>query len=618
MVASAHESPHRLVVSPGEIVLRDTRLVRIEARLSKSLARVLDLATGQREDVPLATLRGRTILTDSIQTDQHLESSRTCSVDEEDIAVSREQILSELLNGTGDWSSRVRAITTRYGVSRRTVYRWLARYRDVAAMSSLIPRKRGIASGTKRLDETRERLVNKLIEERYLSRSRPNVEELCRIVHRRCIVDGMKPVSRNAVRARVNKLDPKLVAQARHGRKSAQNRYANRPGHFPVDQILQSVQIDHALADIIVVDERDRLSIGRPWLTLAVDVFSRSILGFYVSLDSPAVTSIGLSLTHACLPKQPWLHARDLDLEWPMCGLPDVLRADNGKDFRSDALRRGCREHGIGLDFRPIATPHFGGHIERLVGSVMGRIHLLPGTTFSNPRERKDYPSEDKAAMTLREFEHWLAVEVSERYHRDRHRGLGATPLSVWEHAITRGAHQALPADPKRFRLSFLPLEYRQLQRGGIQLFNIHYWSDVLPTLVKRDDSFIVHYDPRDLSRIYVKAPDHSYVEVPYADIRRPPISVWELRAARRFLAQRGETRRNQERLFWAHDELTRIAAEAVTETRRVRRQRERRNAVARERDLEHGSVPPLASVIDYNKEPADLPTETWGPRSRP
>ena len=117
-----------------------------------------------------------------------------------------------------------------------------------------------------------------------------------------------------------------------------------------------------------------------------------------------------------------------------------------------------------------------------------------------------------------------------------------------------------------------------------------------------------MHYDPRDLSRIYVKAPDHSYVEVPYADIRLPPISVWELRAARRLLAQRGETRRNQERLFWAHDELTRIAAEAVTDTRRVRRQRERRNVVARERDLEHGSVPPVASVIDYNKEPARPP----------
>jgi putative transposase len=45
--------------------------------------------------------------------------------------------------------------------------------------------------------------------------------------------------------------------------------------------------------------------------------------------------------------------------------------------------------------------------------------------------------------MTLAEFEHWLAVEVSERYHRDRHRGIGATPLSVWEHAMSRGAPSA-------------------------------------------------------------------------------------------------------------------------------------------------------------------------------
>jgi putative transposase len=515
-------------------------------------------------------------------------------------------------------ASRVNTLTIKYGVSRSTIYRWLSRYRDVAAPSSLIPLPRGIAPGTKRLDDAREQLVNRVIDERYLTRSRANAEEICRIVHRRCVEGGLKPVSRNAVRARISRLDLKLVAQARHGRKSAQNRYAQRPGHFPVDRILQSVQIDHALADVIVVDERDRLSIGRPWLTLAVDVYSRCVLGFYVSLDSPAVTSIGLCLTQACLPKKPWLQARDLELEWPMCGLPSVLRADNGKDFRSDALRRGCREHGIELDFRPIATPHFGGHIERLIGSVMGRIHLLPGTTFSNPRERKDYPSEEKAAITLAEFEHWLAVEVSERYHRDQHRGLGATPLSVWEHGVSAGVEQTLPADPRRFRLSFLPIEYRTLQRGGVQLNKIHYWSDVLPTLVKRDEPLVVHYDPRDLSRIYVKAPDHSYVDVPYADIRQPPISLWELRAARRFLAQRGESHHNQARLFWAHDELARIAAEAVTETRRVRRQRERRHTLAREHALGSLTKTQTSSTIDYNKLPEDLPTETWAPRRRP
>ena len=617
MVANAGESFHRLVLAPGEIVLKRTRLVRIEATQPNSLARVRDLATGLEEDVAFADLRGRSVLTEAVRADLQVEAFRTVSDRSELVATCREEILAELLHGVGDWSARVRSLTIKYGVSRSTVYRWLARYRDVAAPSSLIPKHRGIAPGTRKLDHTRETLVTKVIEERYLTRLRPNVEEICRIVNRRCVADGLMPISRKAVRARINRLDPQTVAIARQGRKTAQNRYAQRPGHFPVDHILQSVQIDHALADVIVVDERDRLSIGRPWLTLAVDVHSRCVMGFYVSLDSPAVTSIGMCLTQACLPKQPWLQARDLDLEWPMCGLPNVLRADNGRDFRSDALRRGCREHGIDLDFRPIATPHFGGHIERLIGSVMGRIHLLPGTTFSNPRERKDYPSEKKAAMTLAEFEHWLAVEISERYHRDRHRGLGATPLSVWERAVSAGAQQTLPADPRRFRLAFLPLEHRTLQRGGIQVNKIYYWSDVLPTLVKRDEPLVIHYDPRDLSRIYVKAPDHSYVDVPYADIRMPPISLWELRAARRFLAQRGDTKLNQERLFWAHSELTRIADEAVSETRRVRRLRERRLSLERERGFEPSPKNQAAPAIDYDKVPADLPTETWGPRRR-
>ena len=37
--------------------------------------------------------------------------------------------------------------------------------------------------------------------------------------------------------------------------------------------------------------------------------------------------------------------------------------------------------------WRPPGTPHFGGHIERLIGTQMGAVHLLPGTTFSNPPE---------------------------------------------------------------------------------------------------------------------------------------------------------------------------------------------------------------------------------------
>jgi putative transposase len=185
-------------------------------------------------------------------------------------------------------------------------------------------------------------------------------------------------VSRNAIRARIRQLDPRTCTRTRYGAKAARSKHASTPGSFLVEHVLESVQIDHALADVIVVDERDRLAIGRPWITLAIDVFSRCVLGFYVGLDPPSVTSIGMCLTQACLPKEPWLLARGLShLQWPLCGLMDVLRADNGRDFRSEPLRRGCREHDIELDYRPVATPHCGGHIERLIGTMMGRIHLL-------------------------------------------------------------------------------------------------------------------------------------------------------------------------------------------------------------------------------------------------
>ena len=53
----------------------------------------------------------------------------------------------------------------------------------------------------------------------------------------------------------------------------------------------------------------------------------------------------------------------------------------------------GAEEYGIELIHRPVATPHYGGHIERLIGTMMGAVHLLPGTTFSDIGERGGYDS---------------------------------------------------------------------------------------------------------------------------------------------------------------------------------------------------------------------------------
>ncbi len=55
---------------------------------------------------------------------------------------------------------------------------------------------------------------------------------------------------------------------------------------------LEQVQIDHTVIDLIVVDDRDRQPIGRPYLTLAIDVFTRCVLGMVVTLEAPSAVSL--------------------------------------------------------------------------------------------------------------------------------------------------------------------------------------------------------------------------------------------------------------------------------------------------------------------------------------
>lgn len=144
------------------------------------------------------------------------------------------------------------------------------------------------------------------------------------------------------------------------------------------------------MIDLIIVDDRDRQPIGRPYLTVAIDVYSRCLLGMVVTLEAPSSVSVGLCIAHMACDKRPWLETLGVDAVWPMSGKPRALFLDNASEFKSEALRRGCEQHGIKLSYRPPGHPHYGGIVERIIGTAMQRVHELPGTTFSNPGQRGD------------------------------------------------------------------------------------------------------------------------------------------------------------------------------------------------------------------------------------
>jgi putative transposase len=61
----------------------------------------------------------------------------------------------------------------------------------------------------------------------------------------------------------------------------------------------------------------------------------------------------------------------------------------------------------------------------------------------------------------------------------------------------------------------------------------------------------LVRYDPRDLSKVYVPSTGVAeYLDVPYADLRRPPITRSELERARSILTEKGERHPTEGQIF--------------------------------------------------------------------
>jgi putative transposase len=338
-------------------------------------------------------------------------------------------------------------------------------------------------------------------------------------------------------------------------------------------------------------------------------VATRSVLGFHVGLDAPSSLSVALCLEHAVLPKKPSGNASDQQVSWDMFGLPLNIHVDNGAEFHGEALRRGCAEYGITLLHRPVARPRFGAHIERLIGTMMGKVHLLPGSTDASPAGRGGYDSEKEAALTLAELREWLYLEIAGKYHHSIHRILGTTPAAAWAASLAGGLYPSLPIDPERFVIGFLPVIHRRLQRDGIHFERIRYWADVLPALAQPREPLLIRYDPRNLSRLYVLGPDARYHAVPYADVRRPPISLAELRHAHALLRKDARGVIDEERLFAIHERQTQLVISAGRATKVARRRTEPRR-------------PPLliearaGHVIDYSKDPIPLPSEIWEAKS--
>ena len=495
-------------------------------------------------------------------------------------AVVLRPLVQAYLKGTGSLESGINDAVWELGVRRATVWRWIKRLAEEGGRTSaLASRKRGRPTGTTLISGKVEAVIEEYLRRYFLRRERPSLSRVATEIRSACWQQGLQPPTRRTVQRRLDAMDAREVAKARVGAKAARQKFAPVTGENKAKQPLEVVQIDHTPADIILVDSFDRHPIGRPWVTLAIDIATRMVTGYYVALEAPSRLSVALCLTQAVTPKAEILAELECSVSWPAQGKPHSIHVDNGRDFRSHAFRSACAEWGINLVYRPPGSPHFGGHIERLIGTMMGAVHLLPGTTQSSVLAKGDYDAEGMATMTLSEFDRWFVLEIC-RYNNSIHSSLGCTPVAKWE-ALSAEMMGDIPFEMEAFWVSFLPSELRKVRRDGIHLFQIRYWSDALAGHIGRGDGrVVVRYDPRDLSVIWVELDGGRYVEARYRNLEIPPVSLWEYREAMRKARALGKSESNELVLAELIRQQRQIEAESRGLTKAERRSRERKTAI--------------------------------------
>lgn len=599
----------------GEKVIYDNKEVIITRMNTIDTVTVEEISSGISHQVHVSSLKP------IFNKKEKLDDINFLSEKKWELAQKRFEIIKPILDNSGN-IELVKEISKESKKSIATLYRWVKLYKDYGTISAILGKPKTGGKGRSRLEPEQDEIIKKYIKSTYLNSSRTSIKKTIRLIIAECYDKNIQPPHSNTIRSRIKNLSEEEVMKKRIGIKEAGYKFNPLKGNFPgADHPLSVVQIDHTKVDIILVDEYYRKAYKRPWITVAIDVYSRMVVGFYLSFDTPGALGTGLCIAHSILPKEIWLEKIGIKAEWPCWGFMNTIHVDNAKEFRGNMLKMACTNYNISLEFRPVATPHFGGHIERLLGTFSKEIHNLPGTTFSSPELRKNYDSEGRASLTLSEFEKWLTLYITKIYNVKEHSALGMSPLNKYKEGIIGTRENPgigiIPRvfNERKLRLDFMPFEERTVQEYGVLIDHITYYHDVLRRFIhsKTDNTknkFIFRRDPRDISVIYFYDPElKEYFDIPYRDTSLPSISIWEFNDVIRTL-KKNKTPINERNIFNTYREMDDIEKKAIRETKK--RKQEIKN-LPLNKPIDNYSSNQFEESIDIDIKPfEDIDDETF------
>lgn len=356
------------------------------------------------------------------------------------------------------YCAKKQALALCYGLSYRTISRWAKAYKE-EGFSGLIPKSRAPHAPASKLPENFETVVDEAITLRRECPTR-SVKTLIRILE----LEGKIPegsVHRSTLQRHLQKRG--------FGSRQVQMYRKESPAarRFQKTHRCDLYQGDIKYGPYLPIGPEGRMV--QTYLAAWIDDATRYVVAaqFYANQKTDIIED---TLRQALM----------------TCGQPSAIYVDNGKQYRSDWLRKACAKLGIKLLHAKAYHPEGKGKIERFNRSVDA---FLAECALEKPK-------------TLPELNGAFRAWLDGTYHKDPHAGLGGmSPRSAW----LMDTRMVFFPEADALREAFLHTETRAVDKTGCISFNGTQYEVGMKLIGRKVE---VLYDPTWQDEVEIHHPD--------------------------------------------------------------------------------------------------------------
>lgn len=443
----------------------------------------------------------------------------------------------------------------------RTLLKWIKRFEE-GGLRAIALRSRHHKSGnyTRRLDAPTEAIIESYAQQ-YAAENRPSKKQ----VHMKMLAEWEalghqgKPPSLKTLCRRIANISSFDVYAGRFGKTAAIRKFSAVCGGIDVIRPLERVEMDEYQVPLQVFYsnketfenlsefDKKRIKRGRIYVCLAICCATRCILGISFS-ETPTAANALAALRMSLCEKDNVCKAFQTNTPWNMFGTPELIVTDQGSSYVSAEFKGAVTDLRIDLMHPPAGKPQLRARVERVFKTM--ETHLISqfsGRSFANVTERGDYPSVERASLTIDALAEVTVRWIVDYYHNQPHVGLGGrTPRQAWDQLMN--AHGEINPPPDRHaRIAVFGNNVeRILDSRGVRLAGLLYQSAKLQAFRRTNGDHRattvkvkVRYDSQDLGMISVLL-GSEWVAIPCMAPEAQGISIWALKAASKNERERG------------------------------------------------------------------------------